>query len=63
MNATTKSLLRVENSKFSVSPEFPSWGVSVKKFGLNSLIILIFFHKGPQLCFLVQFFLDMESYT
>ncbi len=29
MNATTKSLLRVGNSKFSLSPEFPSW--SVKK--------------------------------
>ncbi len=26
MNATTKSLLRVGNSKFSLSPEFPSWG-------------------------------------
>ncbi len=32
MNATTKSLLRVGNSKFSVSLEFPSWGrVSEKK--------------------------------
>ncbi len=26
MNATTKSLLRVGNSKFSLSPEFPSCG-------------------------------------
>ncbi len=26
MNTTTKSLLRVGNSKFSLSPEFPSWG-------------------------------------
>ncbi len=26
MNATTKSLLRVGNSKFSLNPEFPSCG-------------------------------------
>ncbi len=26
MNATIKSLLRVGNSKFSVSPEFLCWG-------------------------------------
>ncbi len=26
MNATTKSLLQVGNSTFSVSPEFPIWG-------------------------------------
>ncbi len=32
MNATTKSLLRVGNYKFSLSPEFPSWSsVSVRK--------------------------------
>ncbi len=36
MNATTKSLLRVGNSKFSLSPEFPSWGrVSEKRVGCN----------------------------
>ncbi len=26
MNSTTNSLLRVGNSKFSLSLEFPSWG-------------------------------------
>ncbi len=26
LNATTKSLLWVGNSKFSLSPKFPSWG-------------------------------------
>ncbi len=36
MNATTKSLIRVGNSTFSVSPEFPSWGhVSEKCVGCN----------------------------
>ncbi len=31
MNATTKLLLRVGNSKFSLSPSFRVGGVSVKK--------------------------------
>ncbi len=36
MNATTKSLLRVGNSKFSLSPEFPSYGrVREKRVGCN----------------------------
>ncbi len=33
MNATTKSLLRVGNSKFSLSPEFPSWGCVCQSWG------------------------------